>query len=679
MEQRWDVSTKRTVALIILLVLALIVYRFRMVLSPLILAFLLAFILDPIVDFFEEKARMSRTLATVLVFAMLILVVLSAPAIATPTLVRAISSLNLDFRRIAVTLDRLSAQPVIVLGQELDVGTLYQQLRETLQRFLSSVATGTVNVVFGIASTAFWFVFILLSAFYMVRDGDRIVDLLESMAPPSFRQDLVMLRRRITEVWGAFLRGQLLMAVLLAVITTVATAIIGLPNALALGLLAGAMEFVPNIGPIIAAIPAVLLAFFQGSYWIPLRPLPFSLLVLGVYILIQQIEGNVLLPRVMGRSLNLHPLIILIAIIAGGSIAGILGVLIAAPSVATMRVLGEYIYCRLTDQDPFPELPSPPEKRWLGRRLVDRIRQRLLASQWVLRPAQPRDKEDVQRICAQVWDGHDYVPEVWEEWLADSEGELTVVERKGQVVGLAKLTRLIEDEWWLEGLRVDPAWRRLGLARLLLNHHLALARRVGRGILRFGTASHVLAVHKNAAKEGFRHVATLVPYRADPLPGPCPLHCLGADDLEAAWELISTSPIFQAAGGLYDRGWQWVRLTRERLAGHIADGNVWGLKTENRLGALAILFSSTHGDEKRLSVGYITGETTAVAALFWGLRTLVGREEADYLTVKAPLYPPLIEALEAAGAVRSWEHDLWLFEFDLEGPEADGPVIQAKG
>jgi predicted PurR-regulated permease PerM len=153
-------------------------------------------------------------------------------------------------------------------------------------------------------------------------------------------------------------------------ITTVACMAVGLPYAFVLGLLAGVAEFVPNLGPIVALIPAVLLALFQGSAFLPLSNFWFAVLVTGMYLVIQQVEGNLLLPRVMGSSLNLHPLVVLFGIIVGGSLAGILGMLLAAPFLATLRVVGRYIFYRLYDRDPFaePEEEAEPPKPGLLQR-----------------------------------------------------------------------------------------------------------------------------------------------------------------------------------------------------------------------------------------------------------------------------------------------------------------------
>ncbi len=666
--RHWDVGTKRLVGTVVFILLALIVYRFRGVLPPLILALLLAFILDPVVDFLEHRARIPRTGATALVFLVLIAAAAMAPVIAVPPIVRAVTSLNLDFARIAAQLDRFFAQPVQVLQWQIDLRDVYREFQQGVRQFLTAVATGTVNFVVGFVSTLFWVVFILLSSFYLTRDAGRIVAWLDNLAPGSFREDFVRLRHEITRVWNAFLRGQLVLGLFIAVITTVVNTAIGLPNAPALGLLAGVLEFIPNVGPTIAAIPAILIALFQGSYWLPLSNFWFAVLVAGVYILIQQVEANLLIPRIMGRGLNLHPLVVLVAVILGGSMAGVLGVLIAAPTVATLRVLGEYIYRRLTDQEPFPEVSERPLPRpWLGRRIWDRIRRRILARRWVVRPARPEDRADMEAICAQIWGGEDYVPQVWDEWLADPDGELSVVELDGRVVALAKLSHIADDEWWLEGMRVHPDYRRLGVSRLLQAHQLAVAERLGAGVVRFATASYNRPVHRNAFRDGFRRVAEFRRWSADALPGPHPFRCLGAGDLEAAWGLIEDSPIRRASGGLYETDWQWQQLTKDRLAARIAAGQVWGVDLDGRLAALAVVLSDP--DEERLTVGYMDGTPEGLKALAWGLRLLAYQQGYPKVRVFSVADPALLEALRSAGLTPDREFSLYIFEKLMKGDQ----------
>jgi predicted PurR-regulated permease PerM len=125
------------------------------------------------------------------------------------------------------------------------------------------------------------------------------------------------------------------------------------------------MEFVPIFGPIISGIIAGLVALFQDSTWLGLSPGVYVLIVLGAFLIIQQVENNILVPRIIGQSLNLNPLIVLLAALAGGILAGVLGVLLAAPTVATLRLWLGYFYRKIVGlgKMPDPILIPPPQRQ----------------------------------------------------------------------------------------------------------------------------------------------------------------------------------------------------------------------------------------------------------------------------------------------------------------------------
>jgi len=389
--RRWSTSTKRVVILIVLVLVALMIYRFRDVLPPLMVAFLAAFILNPLVGFLADRSHLSRGLTTALVFLVLMTgmlgVVVAAPVSVVQNVVRAVRDTQFDVVRIITDLGAFFERPVEIGGYSLDLSGVYQELSAMLTSFVASVAEGTLDVVFDIASGAFWLIVILMTTFYLVKDADRFTEKLDSLAPPGYRKDFVRMRQQITDVWNAFLRGQLVMGLVMMVITTVICTAVGLPYAVVMGLIAGVMELIPNLGPILALVPAVLVALFQGSSLLPMSNFWFAVLVFGLYLVIQQVEGNLILPRVMGSSLNLHPLMVLIGVIIGGNMAGILGMLLAAPVLATLRVVGRYVFCRLYDLDPFVEREEevmPPKPGLLKRacaaawcRLREQVEQRM--------------------------------------------------------------------------------------------------------------------------------------------------------------------------------------------------------------------------------------------------------------------------------------------------------------
>jgi predicted PurR-regulated permease PerM len=211
--------------------------------------------------------------------------------------------------------------------------------------------------------------------FYLLKDGAKFVTSIIDVAPPGYRTDARRLFTELGHVWNAYLRGQLILSSFIGLVVFITAALLGVPNAPVLGLISFTLEFVPTIGPLIALIPASLLALLSESATIPgLSGITFAIVVIVVWTTIQNIQAIFVTPRVMGDSLDLHPIIVIIGVLVGASLAGALGVILAAPTIATLRLFGGYIYQKWFDQPPFPEPsaapPSPPGllARLFGRR-----------------------------------------------------------------------------------------------------------------------------------------------------------------------------------------------------------------------------------------------------------------------------------------------------------------------
>ena len=211
---------------------------------------------------------------------------------------------------------------------------------------------------------------------------------------------------------------------------------------------------------------------------------------------------------------------------------------------------------------------------------------------------------------------------------------------------------------------MDEAHRRQGIAGLLQAHLVKTARQVGQGTLRFGPHSLNEPTHRLAARDGFRRIATYQRYRADPLPtaDAPPLRQLTEADLPTAWALVSESPRYRASGGLYEDLWIWKNLTHERLARHLAAGDVWGTDIQEELFALALV---SRTEQETLNVGHVDGKDETLTTILRGLRglaTQLGRAEVRYKPVDEPA---LIAAVEAAGYERHRDKSLWIFELQL--------------
>jgi len=264
---------------------------------------------------------------------------------------------SVDFQGLVNDLVTFLSQPIVILDFTFNLQDLVGDIQGAIQGLFTPFASQTVTLLFNVASSLLWILSTFVISFYLVKDADRIRDFLDRMAPPGQAEELRRLREEIGFVWQSFFRGQVMLGAVMGLVVWIAMTAVGLPNAGLMGLLAGVLEVIPNLGPVLATIPALLIAFFYGSTYLPLSNFWFSVLVLGIYIVIQQTENAYLVPRIMGQRLQLHPVIIFIGVLGGGLLTGMVGALLAAPVIATARVLLGYAYAKLLDRDPFP-----PEK-----------------------------------------------------------------------------------------------------------------------------------------------------------------------------------------------------------------------------------------------------------------------------------------------------------------------------
>jgi predicted PurR-regulated permease PerM len=354
----WSDTTKRWVALGLVLGGLALLYKVRSLLPPVILACLLAYLLSPVVERFVQL-RLSRTKSTVITYALLLLALIVAVSIFVPIVMQQISSINVDLQKIYASVLRIMEryQTIVILDYSIVLSDVFETLQDSLIQLATGFASRSAEemlvlafgVASGFASTLVWLVFILVVSFWLVKDADEIRRRMHASLPPDYKQEVEELWCKVEKVWDAFFRGLLLLSLTVGVAVGTTTWLIGVKNALLLGILAGVLEVVPSIGPIVACIPAVLIAYFQGSTHLPIANGWFALLVLGLYVVIQQIENNYLAPRILGGSVQLHPLVVLVGAIGGYAVGGIVGAFLAAPIIGTSKILGGYLYRKLTE------------------------------------------------------------------------------------------------------------------------------------------------------------------------------------------------------------------------------------------------------------------------------------------------------------------------------------------
>jgi predicted PurR-regulated permease PerM len=339
----WSFETRRWAILALIIGAVWLTYQELEILPPIVLALLLAYLLNPLVSYLHQRQRIPRVLAVALIYLVLILILVGAVGLLVPVLVREVRGLFAQLDQILASASRV---PFLdALGIHLTPTSLAEQLRIEL----ATLGSILPRVIIGAVSSLFGSVLVLVLSFYLLIDTERIGREIDGLVPTDYREEWQRIKTEFDHIWSSFLRGQVILAIIIGTVVTMTLMVLGVPNALFLGLLAGVLEVVPNVGPIIAMIPAVLIALFQGSNYWAIDNTIFAVIVIVAYIVIQQLENHIIVPKVIGESVNLPPVVILIGALAGANLAGVLGIFLAAPVLATSRVVGEFIIRKLLE------------------------------------------------------------------------------------------------------------------------------------------------------------------------------------------------------------------------------------------------------------------------------------------------------------------------------------------
>ncbi|MBE0409596.1 MAG: AI-2E family transporter [Anaerolineales bacterium] len=357
MKATWSPPIRYIVLVILLILIAGLIYYTRVLLGPLVIAALLAYLLAPIVEFFVEKLRFNRKFAVPFVYIVFLASLASIPAIFTPILVNQLETIGNEILKILEFL-RETLPGIHFLGYTLfdyDIPTDIQALITPLlepQQIFGVFLAATENIA--------WILVIIVSSYYFLMDSSRLRTWFFAIFPYQYQEDITILYYQIKDVWQAYLRGQLLLMFIVGVTTWLLMMVIGLPNALLVGIIAGALDLIPSLGPTVAMIIAGIIALVVGSTYLPLSNFWFTVLVIGVFSGIQFFENVWLRPRILGHRLRLHPALVFVAIIGALVLAGVLIALVIVPIIRTVEILGRYALNRIMGTDPWPSPPIVP-------------------------------------------------------------------------------------------------------------------------------------------------------------------------------------------------------------------------------------------------------------------------------------------------------------------------------
>ncbi len=331
-----NITTAAIIKIILIFLILYFLFLVRDILAVLFVALILASAIDPWVDWMQKK-KIPRGVGVLLIYIVLLSFVSLVIYLIIPPIAKEFSALASSFPQI---LDK------IITGFSVLKEYTYQQgiLDEikgslgTIGSNLQSAAGGVFSTVFGIFGGIFSFFLVLVLTFYMVVEENAIKKLIFSIAPSEHQPYIMELINRMQKKIGMWLRGQLILSLIIFVLTYTGLSILNVEYALVLALVAGLTEFIPYLGPVIAAVPAVFLAFTQAPM--------LAVFVVIMYYIVQLVENNILVPKVMQKAVGMNPIISIVVLLIGFKIAGIVGAILSIPVATAVSVFIKDVFDR---------------------------------------------------------------------------------------------------------------------------------------------------------------------------------------------------------------------------------------------------------------------------------------------------------------------------------------------
>lgn len=378
----WGSTTKLVVALTIVAIVAGLIIQFRVIIGPLLVAFILSYLLHPVAGFLQRILHLSWQLTVGLIYFLILIFLLAMLTLGGLGLVQQIQSLisvvQTNLASLPDLIRNLSGQvyqfgPFSIDFRTLDLNQLSNQLLGMIQPLLGRTGTLLSAIASGAAQFLGWSLFVLLISYFVLAESGGLRGRIVRLDVPGYAEDIHRLGHELGLIWNAFLRGQIIIFILTAITYTVVLSLLGVRYAIGIAFLAGLSKFVPYVGPFITWTTLGLVAYFQPAHIFELSPLTFTILAVVLALLIDQTFDNIVTPRIIAQALRVHPAAVLVAALVALNLLGLLGVVVAAPILATASLFWNYTLRKMLDLDPWPEPktePLPPP----GSRMLVRIR-----------------------------------------------------------------------------------------------------------------------------------------------------------------------------------------------------------------------------------------------------------------------------------------------------------------
>jgi predicted PurR-regulated permease PerM len=348
MTRQWSISFRYWVLSVLTILFVGLLWFARELISPLIIGALIAFVLNPSIGFLTNHTKLSRSWAATIVLFTGLGGLIALSTLMMPRLIDEIQVLFADLQSIFSQTQETLSQPITILEWEFNFEHLMPDITRLFSESITAIPENAFHLLEVTTKNLIWGLVILATTYYLLRDWGRLRDWLFKLIPEIYQPDFHLIYDEIKKIWQGYLRGNLALMFITGVLFTIAWLAIGLPGALILGIITGVLTIIPDLGPAIAAVLATVVALFEGSTYLDISNFWFALLVVGIYMILINIKGIWIRPRIFARSVHMHDGIVFITIMAAVVLQGILGALVIVPVLASAGILGRYIYRQLT-------------------------------------------------------------------------------------------------------------------------------------------------------------------------------------------------------------------------------------------------------------------------------------------------------------------------------------------
>lgn len=356
--------TKLVISLTLLVILAALLIRFQALIVPLMLAFVFAYLFYPIATLLDRIPKISWRMGVSLMYILLIAMIAGLVTLGGFGLVPQIQSLISLVERSIVEVPALlddavtwvnQVSPVPIDLSTINIDEIGQQLLSYVQPVLGSTGQVLGTVASSAASFFGWGAFVLIVSYFIMTESGGLRGNLIKIEIPGYTEDFQRLGRELQRIWNAFLRGQMIVFSLAFIFYLFVLSALGVRYAIGLALVAGISKFLPYIGPAIVWITLGLVSYFQTFKLFGMSPLAYTILVFAVALLFDQLLDGFITPRIMAQALSVHPAAVLVSALVFADLMGVLGIIIAAPMLATAVLFGRYTMRKMLDRDPWSE------------------------------------------------------------------------------------------------------------------------------------------------------------------------------------------------------------------------------------------------------------------------------------------------------------------------------------